>query len=77
MITSVVGTNLSVTFNGTGSQILSGTSTYTDPTTVNSGMLEFGQRASLYNGGTAISWAGSNIIVKNERHAGPGPQRRR
>ena len=53
-----------ITKLGTGLLSLSGVDTYTGPTTVSAGTLEFANESSLYNDNTA-SWVGSNIIVKS------------
>jgi len=47
---------------GASSLVLSGTNTYTGPTSVNSGSLEFGKLVSLY-GGITGSWTASNLFV--------------
>jgi len=52
----------SVTKNGTGTWVLSGTNSYTGSTTTSAGMLRFTQRVSLYNGGTSI-WTSANIVT--------------
>jgi fibronectin-binding autotransporter adhesin len=49
---------------GGGTLALTGTNTYTGPTTVSAGILRFGKTAALYNGNTA-SWTADNLIVQS------------
>ena len=49
---------------GTGTTVLSGTNTYTGPTTVAGGTLEFAKPVSLYNGNTA-SWTNTNVTANS------------
>jgi fibronectin-binding autotransporter adhesin len=52
--------NMTLTKSGSGTQILSGSNSYSGATTVSTGMLQFGKAASLY-GGTTASWTAANI----------------
>ena len=47
---------------GNGTLVLTGTNTYTGPTTITTGSLQFSSPSSLYNGNTA-NWTPSNITV--------------
>ena len=49
---------------GLGTMVLSGNNTYTGTTTIGSGVLDFVNANSLYNG-TVDSWTASNITVSN------------
>lgn len=53
-----------LTQNGdaTGVQVLSGTNTYSGPTTVSAGTLQFAKQGSFYNN-TPGSWTATNLIV--------------
>ena len=55
---------LALTKAGAGTQIVSGTSTYTGVTTVNAGTLRFASVTALYNGITS-SWTPANITVSS------------
>ncbi|MEI6070989.1 MAG: autotransporter-associated beta strand repeat-containing protein [Verrucomicrobiae bacterium] len=55
---------MALTKTGAGTQILSGTNTYTGTTTVSAGTLQFGKQASLYNS-DPVNWTAANIIVAN------------
>lgn len=48
---------------GAGSLTFSGTNTYTGPTVISQGTLQFGKRSALYNGTTA-NWTAANLIVR-------------
>jgi autotransporter-associated beta strand protein len=53
------GATLSVTKTGSGTQILTGTNSYTGTTTISSGVLQIG------NGGTTGSLSASSVITNN------------
>jgi len=55
---------MTLTKTGSGTQILSGTNSYTGATTVSVGTLQFANMAALY-GGTTGSWTAANINVKS------------
>jgi len=57
------GQSLNLIKTGSGSQTLSGTNTYTGPTTVAAGVLQFTNRVSLYNGSTG-NWSTGNLVVQ-------------
>jgi autotransporter-associated beta strand protein len=52
------------TKTGAGTQILTGTNTYTGKTSILAGTLQFGKSASLYNA-TPASWTAANLAVKS------------
>jgi autotransporter-associated beta strand protein len=56
------GGTLGLSKLGANTLVLAGTNTYSGPTSVTAGALEFANESSLYNDSTA-SWTGSNIIV--------------
>jgi fibronectin-binding autotransporter adhesin len=68
---NVSGAGGSLVMSSSGEEILSGTNTYTGTTTVTSGVLDFGQQASLYDGNSA-SWTGNNLIVQSGATLGLG-----
>jgi len=53
---------LALVKTGTGTQNLGGTNTYSGPTTVNAGTLQFTKAVALY-GGTAANWVPARITV--------------
>jgi len=53
---------MTITKSGTGTQILSGSNTYSGATRVSGGMLQFAKVAALY-GGTTASWTAANLAV--------------
>jgi autotransporter-associated beta strand protein len=55
---------LGIVKNGTGTQVLTGTNSYSLSTLVTAGTLQFGKTASLYNGTTG-SWTAANITVQS------------
>ena len=57
---NIFGTNSSLTKNGSGTLILSGSNTYAGNTTISGGMLQFAN--TLYNGNTA-NWTNSKIQI--------------
>jgi autotransporter-associated beta strand protein len=59
---NIFGTNSTLTKNGSGTLILTGTNSYTGNTTVSGGMLQFTKSYSLYNGATA-NWTASKIKI--------------
>ncbi|MCC7474887.1 MAG: autotransporter-associated beta strand repeat-containing protein [Pirellulales bacterium] len=59
---------LNVTKTGTGTQILSGTNSYTGVTIIEAGTLHFARRASLYNSAPA-SWTDAKITVNSDATA--------
>ena len=56
------GSALSITKTGTGVEIFSGANSYTGPTTISAGTLEFAKTLALYNN-TAANWTPANIVV--------------
>ena len=52
--------NMTLTKSGSGTQVLSGSNSYSGATTVSAGLLQFGKAASLY-GGTTANWTATNI----------------
>jgi autotransporter-associated beta strand protein len=58
------GGSVGFTKLGTGTLILSGTNTYTGPTNVSGGTLQFTKPGALYNG-AAASWTAANITVES------------
>jgi autotransporter-associated beta strand protein len=52
--------NMTLTKSGSGTQILSGSNTYSGTTTVSAGMMQFARVNSLY-GGTTANWTATNI----------------
>lgn len=54
---------LSLTKAGTGTQVLSGTNSYTGVTTVSAGTLQFQNQTALYNN-TPAQWTANNLIVE-------------
>jgi len=61
-ISQAASTTGGITKMGTSTLTLSGTNTYTGPTEVGEGLLQFSKEVSLY-GGTISSWTSSNIVV--------------
>lgn len=55
---------MNLTKSGAGTQILSGTNSYTGSTTISAGTLKFAKTASLYSGTTG-DWTAANIKVGN------------
>ncbi len=53
-----------LTKQGTGSLTLSGANSYTGPTVINTGRLQFAKETSLYNNATA-KWTAANLTVAN------------
>lgn len=53
---------IALTKSGAGTQVLSGTNSYTGKTTISAGVLKFGKQVSLYNN-TPASWTDTNIQV--------------
>ena len=62
---------LALTKSGSGTQVLTGTSTYTGVTTIGAGTLRFGSVTSLYNGVSA-NWTPANISVTSGAALGLG-----
>ena len=60
---------LSLSKNGSGTQVLSGMDTYTGNTVINAGTLQFGKRSALYNGDITKWVAKTNTIAAHD--AGP------
>jgi T5SS/PEP-CTERM-associated repeat protein/autotransporter-associated beta strand protein len=54
---------------GSGTTILSGSNSYTGPTTVSAGTLEFANKYSLYNGDNT-QWTASNLTVRSNATIG-------
>ncbi len=63
IITATTPANLQLTKNGTATQTLAGTNTYTGNTLVSGGTLQFAKQVSLYNNGAAAAWTSTNIRV--------------
>ena len=64
-ITQSGGGAVSVTQTGTSTWTLSGTNTYTGPTTISAGTLTFGSPAALY-GNTPASWTPTNVTIASD-----------
>ncbi len=61
-INAYQGYPFGVAKTGAGTMILTGNNTYTGPTTISNGAIQFGQPSALYNG-TTTSWTPTNITV--------------
>jgi len=62
IVNPYVGGSLGLTKLGPGILYLMGSNSYTGPTTISNGTIEFGSENSLYGNSTA-SWTGTSIIV--------------
>ncbi len=69
IITGAVGGSGGIVKSGANNWTLSGTNTYTGPTTVNGGTLLFAKPAAFY-GGTSANWTAANLTVNNGSVAG-------
>ncbi len=62
--TPVTGDLLSVNKTGNGRVVLSGTNSYTGPTTVSAGTLQFANKVSFYNN-TPARWTDTSLVVES------------
>lgn len=61
-ISQAAGTTSGLIKSGASTQIFDGANSYTGPTNVSGGILQFNQRISLYNGDT-VAWTAANLIA--------------